>query len=547
MLVELDKSELNELFIFYEKMRNVFTFAEFCWGLTPQKVKPEYEDLWKELVKAEWDDWERLRKEVKPFWFGTFNSKTQEWDWYGFKKGETLTWQQTLVFLGYQKALDKKAKPKITIKSGHGIGKSSSIAMLVLHYLAMHHQSQIACTAPTSNQIHDVLWKELSIWKNRIRIEHFKNLYDWKSEYLRIKDDPNAWFARAKTASKENPEALAGVHGEDVMLIADEASGIEDPIFDTAQGSLTNEDTIVIFISNPTRTSGYFYRTHNDLADQYQCFEFSSEDSPLVSRKWIEDRAIEYGGKDTERYGIRVKGTFPNADAVDDKGYVPLYIKGTYTFSHDRDMSATTEKALGVDPAGEGQDECVWYLRDGYKAIRLAKEKKSNSLGIATKTIMFMEAYDIKPENVIVDNFGEGANVSRDIAILSKGKYSVRAVNTGDTLDSDIFGEDVASEYINLRAYLFYESNKWLRNKGELVYNADVEKELPVLKFRRNIKGKIQIIDKLTLKKSGIPSPNNLDAFSLTFLVDLNRERQADDVVERIKRLNNSFDPHSVI
>ena len=66
MLVDLDTTEVTDLFKFYEEMRNVFKFAHFCWGLVPQKVKPEYEEPWKELQKAEWDDWERLRKEVKP-------------------------------------------------------------------------------------------------------------------------------------------------------------------------------------------------------------------------------------------------------------------------------------------------------------------------------------------------------------------------------------------------------------------------------------------------------------------------------------------------
>ena len=92
MLVDLDKTEVTDLFRFYEEMRNVFKFAHFCWGLVPQKVKPEYEEPWKELQRAEWDDWERLRKEVKPYWFGTFNGKTGEWEWYGFEKGKTLTW-----------------------------------------------------------------------------------------------------------------------------------------------------------------------------------------------------------------------------------------------------------------------------------------------------------------------------------------------------------------------------------------------------------------------------------------------------------------------
>ncbi|MCK4500638.1 hypothetical protein KAU11_09070, partial [Candidatus Babeliales bacterium] len=99
----------------------------------------------------------------------------------------------------------------------HNTGKSTTLSWLIIWYLFTFFDSQIACTAPTSSQLKDVLWKEISIWINKLP-EGIKECYDHTSSHVRMKVKPDSWFARARTASKESPEALAGVHGEFVMM-----------------------------------------------------------------------------------------------------------------------------------------------------------------------------------------------------------------------------------------------------------------------------------------------------------------------------------------
>ena len=106
--------------------------------------------------------------------------------------------------------------------------------------------------------MYDVLWKELVKWL-KLMPEQIQGLYEWSNTYIRVKERPETWFARAKTARKEAPEALAGVHGDYVMFVIDEASGVPEEIFNTAEGALTSSDILVIMISNPTRLIGYFY------------------------------------------------------------------------------------------------------------------------------------------------------------------------------------------------------------------------------------------------------------------------------------------------
>ena len=111
----------------------------------------------------------------------------------------------------------------------------------------------VGCTAPTSSQMNDVLRKELSLWINRLP-DGVKKLYERTNEYIRISGFAETWFARARTGKKENPEALAGLHADDLMILADEASGVAEEVFTTSESALTNENTLFLMISNPTRT-----------------------------------------------------------------------------------------------------------------------------------------------------------------------------------------------------------------------------------------------------------------------------------------------------
>ena len=51
---------------------------------------------------------------------------------------------------------------------------------------------------------------------------------------------------------------------------------------------------LMLMISNPTRLSGYFFRSQTVLKDDFQTFEFSSMDSPIVDYGFVNDIMKEY-------------------------------------------------------------------------------------------------------------------------------------------------------------------------------------------------------------------------------------------------------------
>jgi len=425
-----------------------------------------------------------------------------------FVKGKHISWQQHDILLAVEEAING-GKNRISVASGHGVGKSTALSWLILWFLFCYKDAQIPCTAPTSEQMHDILWKELALWLGRMP-EPIQGLYELTAGYLRVKERSDTWFARAKTARKESPEALAGVHGDWVMFIIDEASGVPDEIFRTAEGALTGDKVLVIMISNPTRLLGYFYDSHHSDSANWQIFSLNSEESPLVNPKFVK-RIADQHGVDSDEYRIRVQGLFPKEDSIDDQGYVPLLVETDLKEASVKELIGG--KRMGVDPSGEGDDETVWAARDNFKARLEAVEKISTPKTIAAKTLTLIEQEQIDGKDTTIDNFGDGANVPQEIA-LAEGptkKIRVNGVNVGDPAIEN-------ERFLNLRAEAYWRLREWVKKGGEFVDLAKWKVELLSIRYRRTGTGsKIQIMDKRTMKKLGFKSPNKVDALMLTF------------------------------
>lgn len=499
----------------YLKMeQSCLYFARQMFGLVPQRLKPQYETRFSLGLLLKGKAWDDFCKKVGPEWFEEY------------REGIDLTWQQSLVFYGIDKALKGEVPMRISIVSGHGIGKSMMSSVIILWFLFVHPDCQIACTSPGKEQMYDVLWKELKKWIDRMPA-HVAAMYEWESSHIRMKETPQTWFARAKTSSKENTEALAGVHADWVAIIVDEASGVEEPIFETMEGALTSGNILVFIISNGTRNEGYFYDTHHKDAERWQNYAFDSEESPRVDWKYVNGIIAKYG-RDSVQFTVRVKGGFPDEGVMDDKGYVQLFNESDLHFVPHNPAWRPVGRTIGaLDASGEGQDSSEWAVRDRMRAAIAASEKKSTSASMAIRSLTVCDKYEIDPIDFVIDNFGSGADVGMEIALATAKQqrpWRVTPVNVGEPCD-DIYDQEV---YLNKRAEMFYKFMKWCRAGGEIMLEpvTDVnapsvnklKDELLSIRFKRTINGRIQIMDKVMMKKLGFPSPNKADAIAMTFL-----------------------------
>lgn len=527
-------TQINIEALEYEEMEmSSLYFIRQTWGLVPQKLKPEYRERFRLGLRMNGKHWDNFCSLVKPYWFEEY------------REGLHMTWQQALVCYGVDKGLRGHVPMRISIVSGHGIGKSMIVSVLILWFLFVHPDAQIACTSPGKEQMYDVLWKELKKWIDKMP-KAMAQMYQWESSHVRMKESPETWFARAKTSSKENTEALAGVHADWVMIPVDEASGVEEPIFETMEGALTSGNILVFLISNGTRSIGYFYDTHHKDKERWQNYSFSSLDSPRVNQKYVDDIVAKYGS-DSVQYAIRVLGSFPNEGIMDDSGYVQLFNeKDLHIVPFDPEWKPVGRVRAALDASGEGQDESEWAVRDGMRAAIVAEEKISTPASMAVKSLTVCDKFGVDPIDFVIDSFGKGSDVSMEIALATakqKRPWRVTPVNIGEQCED----EQDRLLFVNIRAMIFYRLMMWCRRGGELMDSDRLKDELLSIRFKRTPNGRIQIMDKVSMKKLGFSSPNKADSLSMLFLRPENLEKRS--VLGDIQRDRREieFDPNATM
>ena len=212
---------------------------------------------------------------------------------------------------------------RVSVASGHGTGKTRSFSVIAIWHLLCYHNksggSNTFITAPRIATVKDGIWKEFADIKTRIGQGEFSWLNDYfevEHEKVYVKGYKLNWWIQGKTAPKGSPENLAGAHRDFLLWICDESSGIPDGNFGVIGGSLTDPRNRMICASQPTRSSGFFYDQHHRLSSVnggvWTALTFNSEDSSLVSTNFLREKLLEYGGRDSIEYQIKVLGKFPD-------------------------------------------------------------------------------------------------------------------------------------------------------------------------------------------------------------------------------------------
>lgn len=395
-------------------------------------------------------------------------------------------------------------KRRVSIRSGHGTGKSTFMAWCVLWFLACYYPAKVPCTAPTSHQLHDVLWAEIAKW-HRIMKERATELaqeFEWSSERFYVKTNPMESFAVARTSRPENPEALQGFHSENILFLIDEASGVAEQVFQVAEGALSTDGAFVVMAANPTREDGYFHASHHKMRDRWAALHWDGELSPMVSKTYIEDMKKKYG-YDSPIYQVRVKGNF--ATATD--GVIPLSLCEAAKSRNVRESSK--DEIWGLDVARFGDDSTALAKRVGNVQVEPTKEWFGKDT-MQTAGLIKLE-YDNarrKPVVINIDVIGIGAGV---VDRLKELGVPVRGVNVAESAS-------VSDLYQRLRDELWFKGREWLAAMDcKLADDDALIAELTTAKYQVLSNGKIKVEGKDEMKRRGVSSPNRADAWLLTF------------------------------
>ena len=113
---------------------------------------------------------------------------------------------------------------RIAVRSGHGVGKTALEAWLVLWFGITRVDAKIPATAPTSHQLVDLLWGEVTKWHRALaeRLPAIAHAIEIRADRIDFK--PWRGTAYARTSRRDQPEALQGFHAENLLFLIDEAS-----------------------------------------------------------------------------------------------------------------------------------------------------------------------------------------------------------------------------------------------------------------------------------------------------------------------------------
>ncbi|QQS11055.1 MAG: terminase [Rhodospirillales bacterium] len=407
-------------------------------------------------------------------------------------------------------SLARGEAPRIAVSSGHGVGKTALVAWIVLWFLATRADPQVVVTANTTRQLATKTWRELAKWRRLCLVGAD---FAMTADRLARRGAERTWFAAAVPWSRERPEAFAGTHERHVLVVYDEASAIDDAVWEVTEGAMTTPGAMWMVFGNPTRVEGRFADCFGRQAHRWRTFRVDARDAVRADSDQIGRWIADYG-EDSDFVRVRVRGEFPRVSAERFVGADLLALARTRAVRDGRPGAAV----LGVDVARFGDDDSVALLRIGGVVARVQRWRRLDTMQLAASVAELILAW--RPRQVFVDGVGVGGGVVDRLRQLGH-----RVVDVGA-------GGRAADErrFANLRAEMWSRMRDWLQEGGVLpAADEALAREIGAPGYAFDARGRLRIESKDDLRARGEGSPDAADALALTFAYPVRDHGVGDD------------------
>lgn len=443
-------------------------------------------------------------------------------------------WQlDTAQYIGNRlQAMHRGDEPQMSINvataSGHGIGKSVMVAMLNDWNLATLRNARGVTTANTLDQLTSKTWAELAKWHHLSISQPF---FTWTATRM-FSTEANArknWAVDASPWSDTNYEAFQGLHnkGRRILIQFDEASALPAKLFELVEGAKTDEGTQIIHMiyGNPTRNSGPFYDCFGINKRYWHTQKIDSRDVPGTNKTEIA-QWVEQHGEDSDFVRVRVRGEFPNVSA---EQFIPT---SWVEKAMEREPFALADDPLilGIDFARGGKCSTVLFWRRGKDAKTIKPDVydyEPDSMVLVAKIMQRIKT--MRPDIVFGDADGVGGPVCDRLLELGAPIIAVMAGG----------GSEFPDHNLNKKADLWQKGREWLGAGGALHNDEKLKRQISSMETIPNPKGKLQMEHKENYIKRIGASPDEADAFMLTFAYSttelLSAEHMADRQGERVR------------
>jgi len=425
---------------------------------------------------------------------------------------------------------------RTAVAACHASSKTFTAAEALLHWVTFFKDGKVITTAPTDRQVRNLVWREVREAVPGSRLEFAKPP---GVQTLEISPQNYAFGMSTKSQKEELAVRFQGLHGGHVLIIIDEAPGVEADIWDAISGIRAGGVVHVLAIGNPTIPSGPFYDAFTTKRELWNCINFDAFDMPnmdgigldvgepeksvlgrprdlmdltedeldddkypfLNGRRWVKEMLIEYG-VDSPRWEARVRGQFPTQSEFS------VFSLRWLEDAKLREMPDDSGQrwSAGIDVAGEGDDETVCYIVDGTRIVDFIATGKPDPRGAV---VQFLNQHKRKIGRVAVDKIGLGYNFM--LHIRDQG-YTTIGINVGE-------GANDNEKFFNLKAELFWKA----RGIFELSKVANLTDERTIsqlsgIRYSETPKGQTKIESKDDARKRGVKSPDRAESLILALI-----------------------------
>ena len=394
--------------------------------------------------------------------------------------------------------------PRTTVRSCHGVGKTAVAARAVLWFLATHRDSRVITTAPTWSQVEQLLWREI---RSAVAEAHGRDSGRmFPSSQVAKLELGERWFAIG--LSTNEPERFQGHHADHLLLVVDEASGVDERIYQAAEGFLTAEGAKVLLIGNPTRPGGQFHRSFTTERARWHQVHVGVADSPNYTAETVpeevarampraswEQEVKDAWGEESPMYQVRALGNFPDTS---ENTVIGL---GKVEDAQRRTLEAVGEVTIGCDVARFGDDETVIARRVG-QVVRIAEKFHGKPTTHTAGRVAFWAEGGAK---IVVDDSGVGGGVTDQLRAMG---LEVHAFNGGSTANRP-------NRFPNRRSEQWFEAAAQMEDI-DLDGDEQLAADLTAPRYSYDLKLRQVVEKKEETKKRLGRSPDRADAVLLT-------------------------------
>lgn len=296
----------------------------------------------------------------------------------------------------------------VLVASGNMVGKDWIAARLVLWYWITHPPSTVITTAPRLEQLQEILWAELRGAYMSSRVPLGGRLLP---RAMRLSAGEH-WKVLGTVSN--DVTKLSGYHNRHVMVVIDEATGVEQAEFEAFLSLAPSPHDRILALFNPTRRDCYVYRLW--CSGAAECITIPSTDSPnfdgrpperyihgLATPEWADEIARIYG-RQSNYYLSHVLGLWPLAESDETIPVEWLDAAMTRPPEYSPDTQPPGEVYMGVDLGeGVGADNSVIVVRNETGVLAVWRSRRARATQVIEKAEELADEYRVPDANIYID------------------------------------------------------------------------------------------------------------------------------------------------